>query len=521
LSDFERVVGKSWVFTSEDDLALYRDAYSPLWGETDERLAAAAVAPGSVEEVQEIVRIAARRVVPLYPISTGRNLGYGGSAPVLSGSVILDLKRMNRIIEVDEDNAFALVEPGVSYFDLYRYIREKNLRLWIDVPDPGWGSPIGNALEHGGGWTLNPFRDHFGAHCGMEVVLANGDLLRTGMGAIAGSRTWQQNRYGVGPYVDGLFTQSNFGIVTKMGFWLYPQPQAFRSGEILALHRDDVHEFVRITAELANAGIVNSAVMIRSPFLHAGLRDEQTAAVLVETEHGTAGTWDRLARDRGLASWATTVQFYGPPAVIAAQWGHVQERFAAIKQIEFRDGPAYRFPLSQAEAETVPDKSALGIPSLSIFAMGARSENYPSPADGHLSFSPVIPMTGKALLEAHRVFSAAVREWDIEPLGFGAGFCMYPRSFVFLFTLPLSRDGGTNRKARAFFRHLITLAAQHGWGEYRAHPVFMEEVMGVYSFNDHALRRFHQMLKDALDPEGILAAGRYGIWPKHLRNKRV
>ena len=148
---FASVVGPGWVFTSDEDIALYRDAYSPLVGEPEEKVASAAVAPDSAEQVQEIVRIANEYRIPLYPISTGRNLGYGGSAPVLSGSVVLDLKRMNRVLEVDERNAYALVEPGVSYFDLYRHIQERGLKLWIDCPDPGWGSVIGNALDHGVG----------------------------------------------------------------------------------------------------------------------------------------------------------------------------------------------------------------------------------------------------------------------------------------------------------------------------------------------------------------------------------
>ena len=177
-----------WVFTSDEDVALYRDAYSPLWSEPEEKVASAAVAPDSAEQVQEIVRIANEFRIPLYPISTGRNSGYGGSAPVLSGSVVLDLKRMNRILEVDERNAYALVEPGVSYFDLYRHIEERGLKLWIDCPDPGWGSVIGNALDHGVGYTMNPYRDHFGAQCGLEVVTGDGELVRTGMGALPGSR---------------------------------------------------------------------------------------------------------------------------------------------------------------------------------------------------------------------------------------------------------------------------------------------------------------------------------------------
>ena len=107
---------------------------------------------------------------------------------MLSGSVVLDLKRMNRILEVDERNAYALVEPGVSYFDLYRHIEERGLKLWIDCPDPGWGSVIGNALDHGVGYTMNPYRDHLDAHCGIEVVTGDGELVRTGMGALPGSR---------------------------------------------------------------------------------------------------------------------------------------------------------------------------------------------------------------------------------------------------------------------------------------------------------------------------------------------
>ena len=194
LQQFSAAIGPQWVFTGEEDIATYKDAYSPLWGEPEEKVASAALAPDSVDQIQKIVAIANRFSIPLYTISTGRNLAYGGSAPVYSGSVILDLKRMNRILEVSEENAYALVEPGVSYFDLYRHLREKGLKLWIDCPDPGWGSLVGNALDHGCGRTPLPYRDHFDAHCGMEVVLANGRVVRTGMGALPTAGTWQQVR---------------------------------------------------------------------------------------------------------------------------------------------------------------------------------------------------------------------------------------------------------------------------------------------------------------------------------------
>src|SRR5689334_4243906 len=98
LKQLEQVVGKEWVFSSAADVDLYRDSYSPFWHEEEERIPSAAVAPDTVEQVQKIVRIANTFKIPLWTISTGKNLGYGGSAPQLSGSMVFDLKRMNRIL---------------------------------------------------------------------------------------------------------------------------------------------------------------------------------------------------------------------------------------------------------------------------------------------------------------------------------------------------------------------------------------------------------------------------------------
>ncbi|MNF69050.1 4-cresol dehydrogenase [hydroxylating] flavoprotein subunit [compost metagenome] len=95
----------------------------------------------------------------------------------------------------------------------------------------------------------------------------------------------------------------------------------------------------------------------------------------------------------------------------------------------------------------------------------------------------------------------------------------WERSFTFIIPLFISKDPAQNKKSREVFRHLIKLAAANGWGEYRTAPTFQDDVMDTYSFGDHALLRFHESLKDAVDPKGILSPGRYGIWPKNLRDK--
>ena len=156
LKEFEAAVGKEWVITDPEEIHPYRDYFSILKDQDDELVPSAAVCPASVEQVQAVVRTANRYKVPLYAISTGKNFAYGGPAPNLRGSVTVDLKRMNRILEVDEKRHFALVEPGVSYMDLYRHIQERGLKVMIDTADVGWGGLIGNTLDHGIGYTLGP-----------------------------------------------------------------------------------------------------------------------------------------------------------------------------------------------------------------------------------------------------------------------------------------------------------------------------------------------------------------------------
>ncbi len=337
LKKFEEALGKEWVFTSDEDINTYRDSYSPFWHETEEPIPSAAVAPESVEQVQQIVRIAGAHKIPLWTISTGKNLGYGGSAPLLGGSVVLDLKRMDRVIEVNDKNHYALVEPGVSYFDLYHYIHDRGLKVWIDPPDPGWGSLVGNALERGGGYT--PMRDHFDCHCGMEVVLANGEFVRTGMGALPNSKTWQQYKYGFGPYVDGIFSQSNLGVVTKMGFWLYPEPEAFLSGNVVVDKHDDLFALVEIFANLMNSGIVQATTTVISPLAYGP--DPELAALRAS---GSTKDLEDYAARKKIGYWSVSLPFYGPADVVTAQWEYAKRKFSVIPGVRFEDRASYRFP---------------------------------------------------------------------------------------------------------------------------------------------------------------------------------
>ena len=184
IDGFSAALGTDKVLTSDAARADFRDPFQhPA---SDDYMASAIVMPTTVEEVQEVVRVANEHRVPLWAHARGMNNGYGGPAPRVNGSVIVSLRNMNKVLEVNEESAYAVVEPGASWFDLYNAIQAGGHDLWLSCADIGWGSVVGNSLDNG--CTYLPYGADFQAPCGMELVLASGEVLRTGMGALPNSR---------------------------------------------------------------------------------------------------------------------------------------------------------------------------------------------------------------------------------------------------------------------------------------------------------------------------------------------
>ena len=183
-----------------------------------------ALRPRDVVAVADILAIARQHLIPLYPISTGRNWGYGSGNPVVDGCVVVDLSEMNRIVEFDRQLALVTVEPGVTQGQLRTFLDLTAPELM--VPTTGAGptcSLVGNALERGYGIT--PYADHFGAVMALEAVLPDGTLYRSPLTELGGDVVDRAFKWGIGPYLDGLFAQGNFGIVTRMTIALATRPE--------------------------------------------------------------------------------------------------------------------------------------------------------------------------------------------------------------------------------------------------------------------------------------------------------
>ncbi|HEY0300509.1 MAG TPA: hypothetical protein VGC36_04210, partial [Rhizomicrobium sp.] len=229
---------------------------------------------------------------------------------------------------------------------------------------------------------------------------------------------------------------------------------------------------------------------------------------------------EAYAARTGTPFWTVTVSYYGGPEVVKAQWEYTKKKAAAaIPGASFSGGAVIAMPPKPEELKGMLSKSPFGIPALAIFSIGARSP-YSDPTEGHITCSPIIPRTGEGIVAAYELIQKTARRLELPVTVLTPPIGCWARTFVILVMMAVTHDPEKNKRTRAAFREMVKILADAGYGEYRTAPAFQDDVMATYSFNNHALLRFHEAVKDAVDPNGILSAGRYGVWPKHLRESK-
>jgi 4-cresol dehydrogenase (hydroxylating) len=480
---FVEALGADAVLTSDEDLLEWRDPYD--YKGSDEYTGSAVVFPTSVEDVQAVVRIANEHGIPLWTSGQGRNYAYGGPAPRVKGSVMVSMRRMNRVLEVNDDLAYALIEPGVRFFDLHDHLQANGHKLWPSIPDLGWGSVIGNTLDYGRGYT--PYGDHPATACGLEVVLPNGDVVRTGMGGMANSKVWNAYQWAFGQNHSGLFFQSNLGIVTKMGVWLMKQPEIYLSGWATFQDEGVMARFVDAVRDLMLEGTIRNL-----PLLGHGL---------------SVGEGETTIGEEG---WALRFALYGREHIVDAQYEIVRAALEAIPGVEV-GRRIYRWD-ERENAVDHNDKVQGGIPGLELL----EAFKIPYGEDtGHLDLSPVVPFVGKDIVESIAMVRALFAKTDFPYL---AGILFLQRSALHISTLFFdTKDERQTRSAYDTYAALVGELAKVGQPIYRTNIQHMDLVADTFDFNDHAQRRLSELLKDTLDPNGILSPGKQGIWPKAMR----
>ncbi len=188
----------------------------------------AIVAPSSLEDVGALLRYCTRERLTLHVVSQGRNWGFGSRVPTRDVDILLDLSGMNRILAYDEEHGTVRCEPGVTFAQLAGHLRERGNRHFLGMigGDPR-ASVVGNLLERGD--VTGPCCERSELACGLEVVLADGAVVDLGYENVEGSRVAHLSKAGLGPGMQELFFQSNYGVVTKATLWLSRVPNHARS----------------------------------------------------------------------------------------------------------------------------------------------------------------------------------------------------------------------------------------------------------------------------------------------------
>jgi 4-cresol dehydrogenase (hydroxylating) len=341
-----------------------------------------------------------------------------------------------------------------------------------------------------------PYGEQFLFACGMEVVLANGEVLRTGMGSMPNSNTWQVFKWGYGPYLDGIFTQSNYGIVTKFGFWLMPAPPVFKPFVIQYQNEEDIVEIVETIRPLRINGIIPNAVVIA----HA-LYEAPTKARRSDYVSGPGSISDdavrKITKDHNLGIWNVYAALYGTQEQVDVNWNIVRQAFG-------KSGKAKILTEKEAAADAAfAYRAALmrGDMTLKEFSL----YNWRG-GGGSMWFAPVSQARGSETLKQMSLTKQILAKHGLD---YSGEFIVGMRDMHHVVDVLYDKtDPEQVKAAYKCFDELVTTFSAQGYGIYRVNTAFMDKVADTYG---PVQRKVNKILKKALDPNGILAPGKSGI----------
>jgi glycolate oxidase len=212
LKELKTIVGSSNLLTSAEELHVYS------YDATQRQAAPWAVArPASALEVSRSVVLANQERFPVVPRGAGTGMS-GGSVPV-EGGVVLSLERMNRIIEIDEENMIAVVEPGVVTGELQREVESRRLFYPPDPASRQFCTMGGNVAECAGGLRAVKYGVTKDYVLGLEVVLPTGEIIMTGARTAKSVAGYDLTKLIIG-------SEGTLGVVTKIIVKLLPLPES-------------------------------------------------------------------------------------------------------------------------------------------------------------------------------------------------------------------------------------------------------------------------------------------------------
>ena len=485
--------------------------------------------PENTEEVVKIVKIAARYHISLYPISIGNNWGYGSRVPTGEGCVVVDLSRLNKILAINKELGLIALEPGVTTQQLHEYLIALEVRYMSPLSTAGPEvSVVGNVLDRGNG--SSGFVDRFASLIDLEAVLSDGTIYRsafrkkTDASNAAGFFKW-----GIGPYIDGLFGQNGLGIVTQMTIALAPQSERI---EVFIFKKNKVQRIAHLITSVQNAffdlGTLLGGVRIQSPrSTYSRLKSYTTSHLTAQGILDDTFIRETLKRDK-LDDWLVLGILQGTRETIKAARVVLCKKFPSNKILFLNTQkliwirklhsflPARLLPqrllvvLASSHLRSVAGETVTQKPRLPNWKQGKKmykieNENYDlNPSTGFIFCSVVLPMSGFVVKDLVALTEETCASYSIEPLISLSNFS--DRSLRM--SLPILFDKSNaeeTRNAHACYRELFEKCKAKDIHVYRAPTSAMDMVVDM----EHPFWQTAEKIKKALDPDNIMSPGRY------------
>lgn len=490
----------------------------------------------SMDEVRACVARAREQGRQLYPVSTGLNWGYGSATPPQPGAVLLDLSGMNRILnaaQISEANPVAVIEPGVTQRQLHDFLRQSCPGLSFNVTGSSVDTSIlGNALDRGVGY-LGPRREDV---FGLEIVTGRGELLRTGFRRLGeDSPLAHAHPYGLGPMLDGLFFQGNYGIVTSACFKLLPRPA--RSVAVSLALRDAARlgEFLDGLALLKRLGVMSGVTHVGNQArtrasMMSGISEYLRLSCGV-TEADLAAEADKALATVAPYEWTSLGGVAGSPAQVKAAVAEVRRVLGGMAKLTVVDdaklAAGFRllnplrniWPWARANAAAISAIRPLqgladGRPTDAAIANllwrygqpQAAAKDLDASRCGLIFINPALPMNGAAVVNVIDRMKSRAADFGHElhiTLNIET-----TTSLVAVANLLFDRsDAAAVANARACARALWEYLRGRGLEVYRARADMMEDLVDPQD----PFWRTAWALKSVFDPDHLIAPGRYNL----------
>lgn len=294
--ELRAIVGEGRYLDSKEDLMIY--SYDAFMVQAQPEVV---LLPITTEEVSKIMKAASREKIPVTARGAGTNLT-GGSVPT-QGGIVLCFTKMNKILSIDKENRVAVLQPGVVNMEFQKELTKYGLYY---PPDPGSMAVTtmgGNVAENAGGPRAVKYGVTKDYLLGLEVVLASGQILRTG-----GKTLKNVTGYNLTQLFCG--SEGTLGLITEITLKLLPLPESRRTLQAAFKNLSDAGQTVvkvlekgilPVALELLDKVFIN----IIEDYTHIGLPREAEALLLIEVDGPEAGVIDqaerltKLCRDMG------------------------------------------------------------------------------------------------------------------------------------------------------------------------------------------------------------------------------